>query len=348
MQTSLNGHIIVPSQAPSVIPIVAPTEEPPKMTSKILFKGSLGNDKRLCRNVIIHGYCKYEGKGCEFSHSTNAPNLADKSKTPVISSVSVNSINAPEFIPRFTVETNVSSLPDASTTNASKHVIFKNQINEEVTDSLIEADISQLNITKDQEFIEQDSHTSPEFTQDFSHLSQPTPQHFMSGMLQTEPSTDPYMFMNSSTYPRQPLQHHFYSPNLPNPTHLLSHQKPIQSFFIPDKMRVELTQRNEAQWMTATADQSLPAEVHVYHSLCPLEQEQLGSYSGFPATVYKATCSLDRRSYALVRIEGYSKVHESVITIAEKWRNIRHCNVVSFCEGFTTKAFGDNCKYLLL
>lgn len=132
-------------------------------------------------------------------------------------------------------------------------------------------------------------------------------------------------------------------------------------------MRVELTQRNEAQWMTATgmytrrtpkreivyrllciADQSLPAEVHVYHSLCPLEQEQLGSYSGFPATVYKATCSLDRRSYALVRIEGYSKVHESVITIAEKWRNIRHCNVVSFCEGFTTKAFGDNCKYLLL
>jgi PAB-dependent poly(A)-specific ribonuclease subunit 3 len=30
----------------------------------------------------------------------------------------------------------------------------------------------------------------------------------------------------------------------------LPHQKPIQSFFIPDKIREELTQYNEAQWMT--------------------------------------------------------------------------------------------------
>lgn len=26
------------------------------------------NGKRLCRNVIIHGFCKFEDKGCEFNH----------------------------------------------------------------------------------------------------------------------------------------------------------------------------------------------------------------------------------------------------------------------------------------
>lgn len=93
-----------------------------------------------------------------------------------------------------------------------------------------------------------------------------------------------------------------------------------------------------------SSDQSLPTEVHVYHSLYPLEQEKLGNYNGYPATVYKATCSIDRRSYALVRIEGYSNVNESAVSIAEVWRNVRHCNIVSFREGFTTKAFGDDCK----
>jgi PAB-dependent poly(A)-specific ribonuclease subunit 3 len=41
MQTSLTGNIIIPSKAPSVIPIVAPssTEEQPKTPQKVSFKG---------------------------------------------------------------------------------------------------------------------------------------------------------------------------------------------------------------------------------------------------------------------------------------------------------------------
>lgn len=93
-------------------------------------------------------------------------------------------------------------------------------------------------------------------------------------------------------------------------------------------------------------DPTLPAEVHIYHSLYPLEQQQekMGHYDEHPATVYKATCKIDRRSYALVRIEGYSKVHEEAVSIAESLRSIRHCNIVSFRDVFITKAFGDDCK----
>ncbi|PKC03691.1 hypothetical protein RhiirA5_363012 [Rhizophagus irregularis] len=53
----------------SAIPIVAPTseKEPPK--SPPSSKNLTANSKtRTCRNLIIHGYCKYEGKGCEFNH----------------------------------------------------------------------------------------------------------------------------------------------------------------------------------------------------------------------------------------------------------------------------------------
>lgn len=115
------------------------------------------NNKPLCRNVIIHGFCKYEGKGCEFNHDPvkllfffckcmsiriNKKNLeqdssfqsSDKSRdvkishtkenttlmfiysknktrnTLVLQSVPADSINAPEFIPKFTSSTTAGML----------------------------------------------------------------------------------------------------------------------------------------------------------------------------------------------------------------------------------------------
>lgn len=95
----------------------------------------------------------------------------------------------------------------------------------------------------------------------------------------------------------------------------------------------------------------LPLEVHVYHSLYPLDvptQEtntnKQAHFYGHPSFVYKATCSVDGRTYALVRIEGYRLVNELAMAAVETWRRIRHCNIVSIREAFTTRAFGDSCK----
>ena len=33
------------------------------------------NKNRTCRNVIIHGYCKYEHSGCEFNHDLSTVNI---------------------------------------------------------------------------------------------------------------------------------------------------------------------------------------------------------------------------------------------------------------------------------
>lgn len=96
-------------------------------------------------------------------------------------------------------------------------------------------------------------------------------------------------------------------------------------------------------------ESGLPLEVHVYHSLYPLEPppQQQGEgthFYGHPSIVYKATCSVDGRTYALIRIEGFRLVNELAMSAVEAWRRIRHCNVASIREAFTTRAFGDSCK----
>lgn len=112
-----------------------------------------------------------------------------------------------------------------------------------------------------------------------------------------------------------------------------------------------MTQRNEAQLMTVPAHElGLPLEVHVYHSLYPLEPQSSSTsqYYGHPSCVYKATSSVDGRQYVLVRIEGYRLVNELAMKVVEAWRRIRHCNIVSIREAFTTRAFGDSCTSILL
>ncbi|CDH57809.1 predicted protein [Lichtheimia corymbifera JMRC:FSU:9682] len=118
----MQNHIVIPPQSPSAIPIVAPSDatvnssttstinKPP---SKPVSKGNT-NAKRLCRNVIIHGFCKFEGKGCEFNHEANKPSppqekaeINGKVRLPrtgsgVFSSMSAESINAPVFVPKST------------------------------------------------------------------------------------------------------------------------------------------------------------------------------------------------------------------------------------------------------
>jgi hypothetical protein len=136
---------------------------------------------------------------------------------------------------------------------------------------------------------------------------------------------DPYYYQNPPVYTQQPvsfmailclrsnsytqlvcqLQHHLYSSPLPHVTNLHPHQKSIHAFFMSDNLREELTERNEALLKTAP-DLNLPQELHVYHSLYPLDfqQEKSTQVFGHPTSVYKAMCTLDGRPYVLRRIEG--------------------------------------------
>ncbi|KAL7334784.1 PAB-dependent poly(A)-specific ribonuclease subunit 3, variant 2 [Mucor circinelloides] len=375
MQKSHSGQIVIPSKAPSVIPIVDPTaegeasEKTTKVVLKPPLKGSI-NGKRLCRNVIIHGYCKYEGKGCEFNHDTNKPTSPqtspeNKSKSrnlatlpfQAVSSVSADSVNAPEFVPRFAVDSSTASAPSSKDTSAIDFTALDPSIinqqhsyqSEQPNVSSITNGFSQFGLSNDT-----NGNNTPHQQQQQQQQQQPSlqqqpqsPSQMLAGLGMVPPTQmDPYYYMNQqAVYPRQPLQHHLYSAPLPHVSNLSPHQRTIQSFFIPDNLREQLTQRNEAQLMTTPArDLGLPMEVHVYHSLYPLDThgEKSSSFYGHPSSVYKATCSVDGRTYALVRIEGFRLVNELAMQVVEAWRRIRHCNIVSIREAFTTRAFGDS------
>ncbi|CAO0790012.1 unnamed protein product [Mucor circinelloides] len=275
-----------------------------------------------------------------------------------VSSVSADSVNAPEFVPRFAVDSSTASAPASKDAGAIDFAALDPSItnqqhsyqSEQPNVSSITNGFSQFGLSNDtngnntphQQQQQQQQQQQPSLQQ------QPqSPSQMLAGLGMVPPTQmDPYYYMNQqAVYPRQPLQHHLYSAPLPHVSNLSPHQRTIQSFFIPDNLREQLTQRNEAQLMTTPArDLGLPMEVHVYHSLYPLDThgEKSSSFYGHPSSVYKATCSVDGRTYALVRIEGFRLVNELAMQVVEAWRRIRHCNIVSIREAFTTRAFGDS------
>ncbi|SPO36680.1 related to Pab1 dependent poly(A)-specific ribonuclease PAN3 [Pseudozyma flocculosa] len=176
---------------------------------------------------------------------------------------------------------------------------------------------------------------------------------------------------------RQPLQYHLYAPPLPHVSNLHPHHLSAHAFFLSPNQREELQRKQEAMHASVPPPElggpNLPEELHVYHSLVPLEHPGPGAPAGFglpaglvdprmgppgasgatgatgdPSKVfgyrshcYKAICTLDGKRYVLRRLEGFRLQHEAAISLVEKWRRIRHPSIVSVREAFTTRAFGD-------
>jgi PAB-dependent poly(A)-specific ribonuclease subunit 3 len=116
-----------------------------------------------------------------------------------------------------------------------------------------------------------------------------------------------------------------------------------------DRLRVELLEKNEATHQVLDPNgseaQSLPREIHTYHTLYPL-QHQADRHSrvfGLATSLYKAISSLDGKSYCLRRIENFRIANEMSISLIEAWSQIHHSGIVHVREGFTTKSFGDTC-----
>ncbi|KAI8073106.1 hypothetical protein BC940DRAFT_364207 [Gongronella butleri] len=361
-------NIVVPSQALSAIPIVAPPAadspastptSPTKTTKPIVKQPSTTTPKRLCRNVIIHGFCKYEGKGCEFNHDANKPTAIEPKATTSIriatpptrantfpnsasSSVTAESVNAPVFIPKSMSENAVpqrSATPSATSSPAPGDDHAAHDIN------ALNNNFSQFDLMANSPAAAVHHHHAVAAAAAAAGMPPPPPpppsfQHPMDMMNMMPPGpVDPYFYMHAG-FPRQPLQYHLYSSATSDLANVHPHQRAIQSFFIPDNLREQLTRRNEAMLATASGH-DLPPEVHVYHSLVALEDKP-GQCFGHPSWLYKAMSSVDGNIYALVRIEGFRLVNELAMSVVESWRHIRHCNIVSIREAFTTRAFGDS------
>ncbi|UYV83720.1 PAN3 [Cordylochernes scorpioides] len=95
---------------------------------------------------------------------------------------------------------------------------------------------------------------------------------------------------------------------------------------------------------TGHDNHELPAEVDVYHNLCPLETSPASksSVSSFVTSVYKATNIKTGVHYCLRRIHGFRVTNPKCLSLLEIWKKMQHSNLVHLRECFTTKAFGDH------
>lgn len=375
----------------AAIPIVAPSSSddktPETKKSPAKFPASISaagtpSKARLCRNVVIHGYCKYENRGCEFNHETiKAMQSPDQGSsqgklrvnspvfTPNAAAVSSEAVNAPVFVPKLGLgikkEASVSTEEDAFASptvraNGKQIIQQHEQIYVEQTPNKYDISMETYDPTISYYTPTATPNTSLAFNSQATvgAVTNSFAQFNVSPEMHGQSAAGSYAFPQrtyDNFYGHPPILHqhllyHLYTVPLPHVSNLHPHQKTVHSFFMSDKLREELTERNEAIVRNVpTQDLHLPQQVHVYHSLFPLDEhhERSNKTFGYSTKVYKVTCSLDAKPYVFRRIEGFRLTNEAAMSVVESWRRIRHANIISIREAFTTKAFGDHSLVLV-
>ncbi|KAL1919136.1 uncharacterized protein VTP21DRAFT_2518 [Calcarisporiella thermophila] len=370
------------SRGSAAVPIIAPTDDasPVKMPIKVTSPSSKNsaNRQRTCRNVIIHGFCKFEGKGCEFNHDLGQSNKeSSRPATPESTkpklrlsspefkpsmgsqSISIDAVKAPVFVPRNQTPQQV----------AMQQSYYEPQAQYSVEGSNDPFEPNRVLFPPSSE-PPPSGEFSGAFTNSFSHFdheldpmnpfapipisSAPPPTQKMltdTGTGLYSASDHMYYYSGNNPYLRQPLQYNFYTGDPPyKHLRLKPNQRTIHSFFMDLNLWEDLQRKSEATFQTLNpSDFNLPTEIHVYHSLYPLDEQPdtAPKLFGYPTSVYKATCKLDNRCYALRRIEGFRTTQELALVAVESWRRIRHANIVSIREAFVTNAFGDHSLVLV-
>ncbi|KAF7793555.1 hypothetical protein EIP86_004669 [Pleurotus ostreatoroseus] len=144
------------------------------------------------------------------------------------------------------------------------------------------------------------------------------------------------VFYPQSAFIRQPLNYHLYTQPRPE---ALQHK-----YFVSDEVREELQKRSEAIHTGPLPGLNLPEELQGYHTLTPLEpiSGERRKFGNWFSTVYKAVNSTDGFTYAFRRIENFRLNTQSAFGSIETWSRIKHPNLITVKEAFTTRAFNDS------
>nr|XP_018265297.1 PAB-dependent poly(A)-specific ribonuclease subunit PAN3 [Kwoniella dejecticola CBS 10117]OBR87455.1 PAB-dependent poly(A)-specific ribonuclease subunit PAN3 [Kwoniella dejecticola CBS 10117] len=355
----------------AAIQIRAPTNDNQGTDSPVSAEKKRETPQRICRNVMIYGYCKFQDAGCVYAHpppgadlnapgtpltgcpamTTSVPLAKDLTTTTATATkpsfgLGAEHLSAPVFVPKTPMGEN--SSPRAATPSLAPSNITHSPLPTTATAP------STAGMTPSWPALSNQGGIMPRQDNSLS---------FDESLLSMDPSQssamDGSMYMHQAI--RQPLDQHLYVSPLPHLSNPPSNHHPLHSFFIPDDLRRMLQARNEAVYQGTQSGSSagLPAELGIYHSLKiirspnqpppqnPSTQNAPSKVYVHPAPVYKAVSSVDGNVYCLRRIEGYKLVNESAFGAIDTWRRMRHPNIVGLREAFTTKAFNDNSLILV-
>ncbi|CAL1698104.1 unnamed protein product [Somion occarium] len=338
----------------SAVRIVAPSgkEQEPVGTKPSPRKDST---QRQCRNILIYGSCKFQDKGCIYSHpSRDIPSPAPPESPVPAPALPAQSVNAPVFVPKTPIPHPASPAPVASqyyqsqsSSSSSSGAIDPTAAAAELRDDndpVVAANANAVAavaaVTPAKEFIPfepygmAESMPVPEGSM-MSPYANPYAAQDQAQMLEYDAQGADLFYSTSPSFVRQPLQYHLYTQ--PRPEDLQPR------FFVPDDIREELQQRAENIHTAPAPGLGLPEELQGYHSLIPLEPVtgERRKFGNWYSAVYRATKASDGLPYVLRRIENFRLKDVEAFSTILAWRRIQHPNIISVREAFTTSAFGD-------
>lgn len=139
-------------------------------------------------------------------------------------------------------------------------------------------------------------------------------------------------------------QAHLNGYNLPKIVDSEPRVRPNKTFFMEENLRNTLLNRQMASQMSYMDPMNtFPEEVeNLYHQLFPLEPTDKKSYTFSPIQI--TTFRANRRDgiqFCLKRIHDCRNWSQVGLQKLEKWRRIRHSNIISLHEVFSSKDFQD-------
>lgn len=193
----------------------------------------------LCRNIIIHGSCKYQDKGCIFNHNVKripsqaTTTLSVHSSAAEMAKKSFN-VDSPSFQPSTGISTVTAKGPTLSPKVAgAAPFIPKSPPRQSETEDVAEQLQSEMD------------------TLQFDSLPAPYQQEMPLSMYQSPND----MYFPQSTAYQQPLRYHLYASLPPDTSNYYPYQKSIHDFFISDAVREELQRKS------ASLHQTLPSSI---------------------------------------------------------------------------------------
>ncbi|KAG7902608.1 hypothetical protein KL925_001500 [Ogataea polymorpha] len=321
-----------------------------------------------CRNIKIHGFCKWEKKGCSFNHDDpSKKNGSEVKSTPQ----AVKPISEP-MSASTTLSSDSFSGAKAGVTPSKPSILGSSPL-------AVQSDTADSGARKKFNI------DTPSFTPtgslvnkfaDLSSKLDDIPSFSPSANVaapasagvpfdpQSAPIFTPGMPIGDPTYSAAeqepfyqqtnpfPINYHLYAGQPPPHIqhHLKPHERTVADLFIPNDLREEIQKKNEESLRTISATQSgLPIHVNQYHSLCPIDQkfETSAKSFGYMSSVYKVMSNLDGKLYTMRRLENVPISSESCFRSVNKWRSLNCANVVKLYEVMTTRAFGDNSLILI-
>lgn len=322
-------------------------------------QGFVPKSQRHCRNLALHGYCKFEDAGCEFLHDHSAypqqqpqahvsmqseqqPGLGYQSQ-PILHPMT------PPVVPY-----SAAGGPQGQQIYGREH--------EEYTGG----------------YVPQQQEPQPAFAPSYGQEYQPTYQGGAEyyGPPMQDPVAGQYgyqqsheAFLQEQVAVQQGGTTFFYeqdevnmAPQDFNPYTTVLHQaslapsgsRNMESFFMPPDISEDLRSKVHATLEQLPIDDprraDLPASVTCYHSLFPLDDPTKGTRStalGYSSSVFRATCTIDGLPYALMRIDGFRLTNEQALSTVPAWTNVHHSNIIPLREVFFSDAFGSNALYFV-